>query len=119
MIEGLTKNGAYGFYFSDGVFAVAEGNINSTFKTVATVTKEGSKVTFDWDNNSNAYYYQLQVSENADFFSLMYDFLLNESIYPIDYFNGSGVRYWRVRFVDASGTGGPWSEVRSFTVKPQ
>lgn len=76
-------------------------------------------VTFDWNDNNDAYYYNFQASTSSSFSTLMYDILLNESIYPTNWFDGTGVRYWRVRFVDAGGHGGPWSSVRNFTIRPQ
>ncbi len=76
-------------------------------------------VTFDWNDNNNAYYSQLQISIDNAFTNLITDVLLNESIWAQSYFNGTGTRYWRVRFVDASGNAGPWSQVRSFVERPQ
>jgi hypothetical protein len=77
------------------------------------------QVIFDWSDLNDAYYYEIQVSSTTTFA------VLNFSSGPLvsttvgDYFDGSGVRYWRVRGVDASGNGGSWSAVRSFEVKPQ
>lgn len=74
-------------------------------------------VTFDWNDNNNAYGYELQIADNTSFQNLVLHIITPNSIYPASYFNGFGKRYWRVRFVDASDNPGPWSAVRTFEVK--
>lgn len=76
-------------------------------------------VTFDWNDNNNAYYSHLQISLDKAFTNLATNLLLDESIWPQSFFNGTGTIYWRIAFVDASGNDGPWSEVRNFIEKPQ
>lgn len=76
-------------------------------------------ITFQWASNANAYFSEIQVSPNTSFSVLNHDAYSESNIYPADYFDGTGVRYWRVRYIDGAGNAGPWSAVRSFTVKPQ
>lgn len=76
-------------------------------------------IIFQWAANANAYYSELQISATPTFSPLIYDFYTDMNQYPADYFNGTGIRYWRVRYVDGAGNGGPWSATRTFTVKPQ
>jgi hypothetical protein len=77
------------------------------------------QVVFDWTDLNEAYYYEIQVASSTAFTTLNFSSGPLVSTTVGDYFDGSGVRYWRVRGVDASGNGGAWSAVRSFTVKPQ
>lgn len=74
-------------------------------------------VTFDWNDNNNAYGYEFQVSDAISFQNLIIHVITPNSIFVASYFNGFGKRYWRVRFVDASNNAGPWSAVRSFEVR--
>jgi hypothetical protein len=77
------------------------------------------QVVFDWSDLNDAYYYEIQVASSTAFTTLNFHSGPLVSTTVADYFDGSGVRYWRVRGVDASNNGGAWSAVRSFTVKPQ
>lgn len=77
------------------------------------------QVIFDWSDLNEAYYYEIQVASSTAFTTLNFSSGPLVSTTVGDYFDGSGVRYWRVRGIDASGNGGAWSAVRSFTVKPQ
>lgn len=77
------------------------------------------QIIFQWAANANAYYSHLQISPNANFSVLNYDNYVAGNQFPADYFDGTGLRYWRVRYVDGSDSGGPWSAARTFTVKPQ
>lgn len=81
--------------------------------------KFGLQVTFDWSDNLNAWYHELQISHSPTFETLWDETGTTESFYPTSYLASNTTHYWRVRFVDASGNPGPWSEVRSFFVKPQ
>lgn len=75
-------------------------------------------IKFTWSDNSNAYYHDLQISDSPAFSSAYLDEVyLDNPIWAQSYFNGLDKRYWRVRFIDASGTPGPWSEVRNFEIK--
>ncbi|MBA3647845.1 MAG: hypothetical protein H0W62_04725 [Chitinophagales bacterium] len=76
-------------------------------------------VTFDWNDNNNAYLYDFQVSKDANFSAVLLELYLPTSIYPTNWFDGTGTRYWRVCFLDASQNGGPWSQVNNFEIKPQ
>ena len=76
-------------------------------------------ISFKWAANPNAYYSQLQISATPSFGTLIYDFYVEGTTYPANYFNDAGNRYWRVRYVDALGNAGPWSQVRKFVVDPQ
>ena len=82
------------------------------------------QVIFDWSDLNDAYYYEIQVSENTSFTTMAFNSGPLVSTTVADYFDGTGTggvgtRYWRVRGVDASGNGGTWSAVRNFVVKPQ
>lgn len=77
------------------------------------------QVIFDWSDLNEAYYYEIQVAPTTAFTTLNFNSGPLVSTTVGDYFDGPGLRYWRVRGVDASGNGGAWSAVRSFTVKPQ
>ncbi|MGB8191075.1 MAG: hypothetical protein WCF67_04105, partial [Chitinophagaceae bacterium] len=81
--------------------------------------KNRIQVKFTWSDNANAYYHDIQISDNPQFNGTpMAEVYLNDPIWAASYFNGLGVRYWRVRYVDASGNFGPWSTIRSFEIKP-
>ena len=82
------------------------------------------QVIFDWSDLNEAYYYEIQVSENTGFTTMAFNSGPLVSTTVADYFDGTGnggvgTRYWRVRGVDASGNGGTWSVVRNFVVQPQ
>jgi hypothetical protein len=84
--------------------------------------------TFDWTDVANAAWYELQIDSNTAFLP---PFAINvgptQSFWagnaafgiPSEGVPETGVKYWRVRAVSASGTTGPWSSVRSLTVRPQ
>lgn len=75
-------------------------------------------VKFTWSDNINAYYHDIQVSDDRTFSNTpMLEVYLNDPIWAASYFNGLGKRYWRVRYVDSSGNFGPWSDIRSFEIK--
>jgi hypothetical protein len=81
--------------------------------------KNRIQVKFTWSDNANAYYHDIQISDNPSFSGTpMLEVYLNDPIWAASYFNGLGIRYWRVRYIDASGSFGPWSVARSFEVKP-
>lgn len=81
--------------------------------------KNRLQVKFSWSDHANAYYQDLQISDHASFASSYLDEVyLDDPIWAQSYFNGLGKRYWRVRYIDGSGTPGPWSGVRNFEIKP-
>jgi hypothetical protein len=82
-----------------------------------TGVKNRIQLKFQWSDNVNAYYHDIQISDETTFSNPMLEVYLNDPIWAASYFNGLGRRYWRVRYIDASGTPGPWSEVRYFEVK--
>lgn|GEM_PF-6647811 len=73
-------------------------------------------VDFTWAGNNNAYYYQLQIANNSSFTNPETDLLLNDPFWRQSAFSGLTL-YWRVRYVAAGGGSGPWSEVRTFSIK--
>lgn len=79
----------------------------------------GLNVLFDWSDNNNAWYHELQISHSPTFATLWFETGFPDSYYTTNYLASNTTHYWRVRYVDASGNPGPWSEVRSFFVKPQ
>lgn len=69
--------------------------------------------------NVNAYYHGIQISDDPTFSNVpILEVYLNDPLWAASYFNGLGKRYWRVRYIDASNTAGPWSAVRNFEIKP-
>jgi hypothetical protein len=81
--------------------------------------KNRIQVKFAWSDNANAYYHDIQISDNSSFGGTpMLEVYLNDPVWAASYFNGLGIRYWRVRYIDASGGFGPWSAVRSFEIRP-
>jgi hypothetical protein len=76
-------------------------------------------ITFQWSANVNAYNSELQFGFSPSFSPTEYVLIFDRTNWPGDYFDGTGVRYWRVRYLDASGNPGPWSAIRNFEVKPQ
>ena len=82
-----------------------------------TGVKNRIQLKFQWSGNVNAYYHDIQVSDNTSFINPMLEVYLNDPIWAASYFNGLGRRYWRVRHIDGSGTPGPWSAVNWFEVK--
>jgi hypothetical protein len=73
-------------------------------------------ITFQWNANNNAYFYQLQIAPNTGFTNPETNLLLNDPFWRQSAFVAQ-TNFWRVRFVDASGNGGPWSQVRSFSIR--
>ena len=79
--------------------------------------KNRLQVTFSWAANVNAYYHDIQISDNAAFSGdPVLEVYTDNPIFPASYFNGLGIRYWRVRYIDGSGSFGPWSAVRNFQI---
>lgn len=74
--------------------------------------------TFTSNTNANAFYYQLQISSVSNFSTTELDVLLDTPLWRQSAFNAYGIHYWRMRFVDGSGNGGPWSSIRTFDVQP-
>lgn len=74
-------------------------------------------VTFQWNANNNAYYHHLQIASNPAFNSPETNLYLDDPIWPQSTFGGF-TNYWRVRYISADGTAGPWSATRTFTIKP-
>ncbi len=79
--------------------------------------KNRIQVKFQWSNNQNAFYHDIQISDDLVFSNPMLEVYVNDPIWVASYFNGLGRRYWRVRYIDASGRFGPWSPIRNFEVK--
>lgn len=80
--------------------------------------KSRIQVKFTWTDDVNAYYHDLQISADPTFSSTTMDEVyLNDPIWAQSYFNGLGKRYWRVRYIDASGAPGPWSQANWFEIK--
>jgi len=76
------------------------------------------QVKFTWSDDVNAYYHDIQISDDPNFTNTpMLEVYLDGPIWAASYFNGLGRRYWRVRYIDGSGTPGPWSAVRNFEIK--
>lgn len=81
--------------------------------------KNRLQVKFTWSDNVNAYYHDLQISDTPTFNSTYLDEVyVDNPIWAQSYFNGLGKRYWRVRYIDGSGTPGPWSPINGFEIKP-
>ena len=81
--------------------------------------KNRMQVKFTWTDDPNAYYHDIQISDDPSFtHGTMDEVYLNDPIWGQSYFNGLGKRYWRVRFTDGNGTPGPWSVTNWFEVKP-
>jgi hypothetical protein len=76
-------------------------------------------VTFTSNTNNNAYYYHLQIAQNTAFDAPITDLFLNDPLWRESAFRGPGTYFWRMRFVAAGGTGGPWSEVRRFVQRDE
>jgi len=77
-------------------------------------------ITFDWNDQNNAWCYQIQMDDDAAFTGYP---AYGEVCTPTSFWNQSAfgpvgsTNYWRVRAQDASGDPGPWSQVRSFVIK--
>jgi predicted phage tail protein len=71
--------------------------------------------TFKWQNNANTHSYELQVDDNKDFTSPVYD---NSTFFSSETPPGfaQGKYYWRVRAFNIYNTAGPWSDTRQFTI---
>lgn len=81
--------------------------------------KSRIQVKFTWSDNANAFYHDIQISDDPAFSNTpMLEVYTNDPIWAASYFNGFGKRYWRVRYVDAGLHFGPWSAVRNFEIKP-
>lgn len=84
-----------------------------------TKLKNRTIATFTSNTNANAFYTQLQITTVSNFSSITeLDALLDPPVWRQSAFNAQGIHYWRMRFVDGSGNGGPWSSVRTFDVQP-
>ena len=77
-------------------------------------------IKFTWSDDGNAYFHHLQISDSPSFNSTYLDEVLaDDPIWAQSYFNGVGIKYWRVRYLDGSGAAGPWSQTGSFEITPQ
>ncbi len=115
------SNGSDTSYWSDiWQFTVYEISMNAP---VLELPADGSTiidplpVNLSWNETEDADYYHLQVADNPDFNSPVFDqvvyFGTSESIY---YGLASySMYYWRVRALNYAGGMSPWSEVWSFT----
>jgi hypothetical protein len=76
-------------------------------------------VTFDWNDQNNAWCYEIQIGSNATFSGTIYaDVCTPNSVWVQSAFGPSGsTTYWRVRALDASLNPGPWSQLRTFTIR--
>lgn len=83
-----------------------------------TKLKNRTIANFTSNTNNNAYYYQLQISDVSNFSTTETDVLLETPLWRQSAFSSYGTHYWRMRFVDGSGNGGPWSATRNFIVEP-
>lgn len=81
--------------------------------------KDRTIINFTSNTNNNAFYYHLQISNNSSFSpsNLDTELLLDDPLWRQSTFSSFGTHYWRMRFVDGSGNGGPWSAVRTFEIK--
>jgi hypothetical protein len=75
--------------------------------------------TLSWEAVSNSFSYEIQVDDDSNFSSLIYevttDSSMRELVTPLD----NGVYHWRVRAVNIHGLPGEWSLVWTFTVNAQ
>lgn len=79
------------------------------------VTLDTTDVTLDWDPVGGTIEYELQVSESADFSSLVLDSQLVTTSCALTGLSDSTTYYWRVNSTNACGTG-DWTE-RSFRIE--
>jgi hypothetical protein len=74
-------------------------------------------VTFDWADANAAVSYQIQIDDASSFPSpLVADATVNVSRFTTNSLPAKRL-WWRVRGINSSGTGGPWSVVRRFSVQ--
>jgi hypothetical protein len=76
-------------------------------------------VTFDWNDQNNAWCYQIQIDDERTFAVVSYaNVCTPNSIFVQSAFGPVGsTTYWRVRAKDASGNPGPWLQTRSFRIQ--
>ncbi|MBD3384169.1 S8 family serine peptidase [candidate division KSB1 bacterium] len=74
-------------------------------------------LTLEWQPADKVCYYQVQVSVNPDFLGFLIDRRIENNQTVMSGLLKSTQYYWRVRAINALGTG-PWSETRSFTTDP-
>ncbi|MEO0091013.1 MAG: FlgD immunoglobulin-like domain containing protein [candidate division WOR-3 bacterium] len=72
---------------------------------------EAMKIFFQWNEDAAASFYQLQVDENPDFSSPIFDITTDKNIYIPKKIFKPGVYYWRTRSSNSL-----WSETRRFII---
>lgn len=78
----------------------------------------GSRIDFGWAANAEAQRYRLQLAATPDFKAVLRDVAdLRELATPIEGLQ-TGTYHWRIASVRADGDQGPWSEPRSFELRP-
>ena len=73
-------------------------------------------VLFEWTQVEDAQSYQLQISEDDTFLSILKD-VMSESLIHVekDSIDWNGQYFWRIRGLDSNQISGPWSNIFTFT----
>lgn len=71
---------------------------------------------FNWERAENSAYYLLQLDDNSDFSSPVFDNKVPENNLALPTALSQGIYYWHVRAFNAFDTPGDWSATWSFTV---
>lgn len=72
--------------------------------------------TFSWENVENATNYQIQIDNEIDFSSPVFDNVSVDTSQTPELGLNDGIYYWRVRAINTFETPGEWSEVRTLTI---
>lgn len=90
-----------------------------TAPTAGALTNDAS-VNFAWGETLYADTYQIQIDSQSNFaLSIDQDETVDTLTYESPTLTPDGVKYYRVRAINAYGDAGPWSAVRSFTLDTQ
>jgi len=77
-----------------------------------------SSIQFSWSTSSQAEFYRLQIANNSDFSTIIFQDSLIAGTSRTVTGLGNGVYFWRVKASNAAGSSA-WSSGRSFTVNSQ
>lgn len=114
-VRGYDYSAGYGSWSSTWSFTI-EVPSPTLYSPSNYSTATETKPTFDWNDVSGAYSYEIQVDDSSSFYSPTISTSTYSSSYTPTTSLSSGTYYWRVRTKDYYGNYSDWSSTWRFTV---